>query len=141
MENNLENKAKFFAQHWGQTIASSENGSTYSVEFILGGNALDRHYLELPAYTSITEEHLAELGIKYRTDYCATGSDEQLKEWGHNEEEIRQIHIRNGNRIMNSHFRKANVMDFLRLKGYAVPFHELDVEDLINYGWLKLKTQ
>lgn len=35
--------------------------------------------------------------------------------------------------------RILNVMDYLRSKGYAVPWLDLSVDDLIEYGWVKLK--
>jgi len=34
-----------------------------------------------------------------------------------------------------------HVTDFLRSKGYALPFHGLSVENLIEYGWVKLKQE
>jgi hypothetical protein len=34
----------------------------------------------------------------------------------------------------------VSAYDYLRSKGYALAFHDLSVEDLINYGWIKLKT-
>jgi hypothetical protein len=29
--------------------------------------------------------------------------------------------------------------DYLRSKGYALPWMDLSVEDLVEYGWIKLK--
>ena len=31
-------------------------------------------------------------------------------------------------------------IDYLRSKGYALPYMDLSVEDLISYGWIKLKV-
>ena len=41
-----------------------------------------------------------------------------------------------------THLRNFNQkqVDFLRSIGIALAFHDLSVEDLINYGWIKLKT-
>lgn len=33
----------------------------------------------------------------------------------------------------------ASVSDYLRSKGYAVPFMGLSVETLIEYGWVRLR--
>jgi len=30
-------------------------------------------------------------------------------------------------------------VDFLRSKGYALPFMGLSVDELVNYGWIKFK--
>ena len=32
-----------------------------------------------------------------------------------------------------------HVFDYLRSKGYALPWMDLLVEDLVEYGWVKLK--
>ena len=31
------------------------------------------------------------------------------------------------------------IVDFLRSKGYAIPYLDLSIKDLISYGWVKLK--
>jgi len=33
------------------------------------------------------------------------------------------------------------IVDYLRSKGYALPYMDLSVDDLVNYGWVKLKTK
>ena len=35
--------------------------------------------------------------------------------------------------------KMANTVDYLRSKGYALPWMDLSVEDLVKYGWIKLK--
>lgn len=39
-----------------------------------------------------------------------------------------------------THLRNFNQkqVDYLRSKGYALPFHGLSVSDLENYGWIKI---
>ena len=32
-------------------------------------------------------------------------------------------------------------LDYLRSKGYALPYMDLSVEDLVEYGWVKLKEE
>jgi len=36
-------------------------------------------------------------------------------------------------------FQQSQI-DYLRLKGYAVPFMEYSVEDLVSFGWVRLQT-
>jgi hypothetical protein len=36
---------------------------------------------------------------------------------------------------------KASVVDYLRSKGYALPFLGMSVEEQINLGWIKLKEE
>jgi len=40
--------------------------------------------------------------------------------------------------LKKGHCNKFEVVDFLRSKGYAVPFLEYSVEDLIFFGWVRL---
>lgn len=42
-------------------------------------------------------------------------------------------------RVLDSLIQKTDVVDYLRSKGYALPWKKYSVEQLIEMGWLKLK--
>ena len=40
--------------------------------------------------------------------------------------------------LKKGHCNKFEVVDYLRSKGYAIPFMEYSIEDLISFGWVQL---
>jgi glycogen debranching enzyme len=114
--NTLENKAKFFAQYWGQKVLSdiSNSGNTeiYPVD-ASNMYGIDRSYLELKPLSQITDEDAVMLGY---TD-SKSAIDKHFKMIG----------------------QYTIDADYLRSKGYALPWMDLSVEDLVEYGWIKLK--
>lgn len=126
MENTLENKTKFFAQYWGQQVLSW-SGDTSSHRFnIIGKSNLPIRkgdYLELKPLSAISDEE------------CL-----QISKWLENNEsgfDARPCNIKTYARV---YARKCYyVSDYLRSKGYAIPFMGISVEQLIEYGFVKLK--
>lgn len=106
MENTLENKAKFFAQYWGQKCGKNQ----YCNLSINKSNILNITHLELKPLSQISDENAKKLGFTNSRDFLAVGNKDN----------------------------RYNV-DFLRSKGYALPYMDLSVEDLVEYGWVKLK--
>ena len=126
MKNTLENKAKFFAQYWGQNILRYEPDLGYHriVNDYKIGNA-DEFVAELKPLSQITDEDEKELSamnfISGDRDLIKSGVDFasdciSFWEW---EEGI----------------------SFLRSKGYALPYMGISVEQQIEWGWIKLKQQ
>lgn len=50
----------------------------------------------------------------------------------HNEFLKTMTNVKNGG-VINLH-----AVDYLRSKGYAIPFMEYSVEELVNLGWMRL---
>lgn len=103
MENTKENKAKFFAQYYGQEVLKNRT-SIYRLNHSWNWQH-NSFYLILKPLSSITDEH----------------KDKSIS--------LGETHLRNFNQKQ---------VDYLRSKGYALPFHDLSVDDLINYNWIKL---
>lgn len=119
-ENTLENKAKFFAQYWLQRVLRipSDNIMPYTLQHpYLSDIFMDNdkgYYLELTPLSQITDEDAKHL--RYPDSLSATTT------------------------YKNSIGRTTEESDYLRSKGYILPFLDLSVEDLISYGWVKLKS-
>lgn len=126
MENNLMNKSKFACLYWGQDVykVCSGGGRYYRVSSVCASNVIpcaSEIYLELAPLSSITDEDRDEICNKYAT------------------------HI--GEFIDPDHFHfvildiqdEQFVLDYLRSRGYALPFMGLSVEELVKRNWIKLK--
>ena len=125
-QNTLENKAKFFAQYFGQEVlianphVNQKNPFKCEQPFIYHNT--DIAWLELTPLSQISDEDAIEIS-KF---YPSFGSDirnavkELFQEWN-----VLELSIETG--------------DFLRSKGYALHYMDLSVEDLVEYGWVKLK--
>ena len=114
-ENTLENKRKFFAQYWGQKILLH----VIDVDdiLLLLNNEIDNDVknwlLYLIPISQISDEDAVALGY---TD-SKSAITKHLKMIG----------------------KETSDADYLRSKSYALPWMDLSVEDLIEYGWVKLK--
>lgn len=128
MENNKENKARFFAQYWGQYVLRFPNNDDY-LKIIDWFNFVNG-YLELTSISKITDydaSNIAELSDIMIGNH-KDDNYESLKDF--------KIAIINFYDLKNLPYTAA---DYLRKKGYAVPYDDLSVEQLIEYGWIKLK--
>lgn len=133
MENTPLNKVKFFSQYWGQNIFVNPIldprpvNNIYLFDYVEPED-IDDEYLELKSLSSITDED-------------AIGVINILKVELHSDSEIEFIHnaiktyIDKGYKGIDSH-----ILDYLRSKGYALPWMGLSIETLQEYGWIKLKT-
>lgn len=152
MENTLENKEKFFALYWGQEVLKANKNHEIAWVIGLGGNKpVMQEYLELKPLSSITDEDAIEV-VKLKMFHdnvdindiidikIAKSSDKkgyflslegivQHKRWN---DFVERVFL--GEEKIYSFY-----IDFLRSKGYALPYMGLIVEKLIEYGWVKLK--
>lgn len=128
MENNLENKAKFFAQYWGQkvvynTLFNFDNlndicQATFNIE------ALPHEILHLKPIASITDEDAKNVCLLSRPD---------VKWKNYSREDIKNLALR-------LHQYSIIAYQYLQSKGYALPYMGLSVERLIEYGWIKMEV-
>lgn len=130
MKNTLENKARFFAQYWGQKLLTwkENNGKLKPVNC---GYINDTGvYLELTAPSQITDEHAIEVAkIIWLT----------REHIGHLKEEITDLFSEDVLTLKTPVVYLNRAYDYLRSKGYALPFMGLSVEKQIEYGWVELK--
>lgn len=145
MENTLENKSKFFALYYGQEALTRDDGfrkfwklgSEVSIESSLSKYGYDYgYYLELTSLSQITDEDVIEVCKCMKWNRVLPPNIE-----GHPLDF--SVSISDFNWVKNKSFdwTKINLhtADYLRSKGYALPWMGLSVEQLIEYGWIKLK--
>ena len=122
-EINNENKAKFFAQYWGQRIINWNNNSV-GIGLVNSGYINDVGiWIELKSLSDISNEYAIEVAI--------FEGYERGNSAGHNSF--------NGKRIVTEECNKLSQRsaDFLRSRGYLVPWLGLSCEELIEAGWAK----
>lgn len=107
-EINNENKAKFFALYWGQKVIKDD---TCQLLYVSSNINLehDSWYLNLKPLSSISDE-----------------DKNSILEFV---EKVIPI---------SETYATVFSIDYLRSKGYALPYLGLSVEDLINAGWIKI---
>lgn len=114
-QNTLENKAAFFAQYWGQEIlwANKNQVNPFEVCTSWFTHNLVTSYLELTPLSHISDEDIDVIDLPY-------------------------ISIKD--HLLNDIISQFEA-DYLRSKGYAVPWRDLSVDDLVSYGWAKLRQK
>ena len=122
MGNTLENKAKFFAIYWGQTIYQNSKSDLPNVYCVCDLSlkkpfVMDGHLLLTPL-SQITDEDALKLSEEVY---------QSVNEYGFN-------FYYGGYKSLTS-----EDVDYLRSKGYALPWMGLSVEQLVSSGWIKLK--
>lgn len=125
MENKLENKMKFFALYYGQKAKRSYLPEQSSLSEIDGtcfyiGHLIINGFLELKPLSLITDEDASKIGFINGGDFKFYLEENQL---GFDKIIDRLTPYR---------------VDYLRSKGYALPWLELSVAKLQEYGWIKL---
>ena len=145
-QNTLENKAKFFFQYWGQHVLYFSSDFLRKIDNLTLDSIENDDFLELKPLSQITNEDVIQgIMITYNKTYEDLGEILEVKHYntfssitttraGQNFKTHRSIHHWNGNRKIGS-----MECDYFRSKGYAIPYMDLSVEDLVEYGWVKLK--
>ena len=136
-------KSRFFAQYWGtKTIYV---GGVGKVEVGNGGWDLKHpdFFLQLKSLSNYTDEdaiavekiwrksdnRIEEYFKENESNYKIVGRL-LIKFWGKEEK------LNFQNRI--DHRTIQHITEYLRSKGYALPFMEYSVDDLISFGWVQL---
>lgn len=141
MENTLENKAKFFALYWGQKVVHYNN-NLGGLRNISQEHFNDDSYLELTPSYQITDEDAKRVCEIFDVSYNNNPNDEShfdlegALEWieaFYEEPAGYYVDGYAGNQLLSA-------SDYLRSKGYALPYMGLSVEKQIEYGWVKLKN-
>lgn len=126
-------KCKFFGQYLEQIIAKETkypNSPTINTTSVLLIDELSNYHLELKPLSKITDEDaivVAKIfGMTEDFEFigkmlCTTMFD--------NSDSESETSIFNSN---------AKAVDYLRSKGYALPFRIYSVEDLVSFGWVQL---
>jgi len=140
MENTLENKAKFFAQYWGQKIVHTGSGKSMrglgkeiamcyenadKFQLVLFSN---QRSLQLKPLSSITDEDATEVVAILKTVGVLSSAMREPQKF------LEPLKKGKGTIQLI-----LPVADYLRSKGYALPYMGLSIETLCDYGWIKLQ--
>lgn len=157
-ENTLENKAKFFAQYWGQKVLSSSYHYPNIYEVNRGNiRTEEQDFLELKPISKISDEDAIEVA-RIVSPSLFFGLGNNNKHYVDRNTEPDWISIKHNKKVISvdidfdgyiyeyhedlGYTRPSKSFvgtDFLRSKGYALPYMDLSVKDLIEYGWVKLE--
>lgn len=164
MENNKENKARFFSQYWEQDVGV-EIERTEDYRSVVNEQSIKIiDYLALKPLSAISDEDAIEVANiildldivkRYKTPFTVTRNF-AITGWPY----IKVHHPKNRYSViidcalanfniyeddeaitMAHDMKPCNVIDFLRSKGYAVPFMGASVEELVEWGWVKLVNE
>lgn len=137
LENTIENKARFFALYFNQKVFTHVEYKNDEVDYVtdlsfgfMRRDGKDNKYLlELKPLSSITEEDA--IGV---CDLLGHDKSKSTAETGRKvlETRIYSYKTKNADFILE-------IFDFLRSKGYALPYLGAPVETLQSWGWIKLK--
>lgn len=143
IENTLENKARFFDLYSDQTVICVKNPNYpdqltkhrhtpygYRLEWV--GKTKTTAYAELKPLSSISDEDAISICRIVTSMYS-----EDSRALIHGKALIR--HFRTQSNLWGEDW--IQVIDYLRSNGYALPWMGLSVEDLIEYGWVKLRQE
>lgn len=133
MENTQSNKEKFFAQYWGQKVGKVNSYHQNVISKVCEANISSIDYLELKPLSSITDEDAEKVRTLQMHFPINLSMTFDLKD-----EFMVCLESKYSD---NYEVVNVNSVDYLRLKGYALPWMGLSVEKLQEYGWVKLKSE
>lgn len=134
MENTLENKAKLFAQYWGQRVGNfvGSTGLFTISQLYFKKSSVKQSWLELKPLSSIRDEELTSI-VKF---YEPTAHNVKLED---NQIEFDFIYGDQGSSGAIE-ISDGYCLDWLRSNGFATEWMGLSVENLVSFGWIKLKN-
>lgn len=157
-------KVRFFAQYYGQNILKINGGQGIikCVPFWWEKDSFS--FLELKPLSKITDEDAVKvieifnyktpINYQFTRKKDAFSGDLFRQVFYENiyedsgQEGIDNLKVvanfsNNGIHVLESNREKEywRALDYLRSKGYAVPFMEHSVEDLVSFGWVKLLNE
>ena len=124
-------KCRFFGQYLEQIVAKETkypNSPTINTTTVLLIEQLENYHLELKPLLKITDED----AIGVANIISSTIHDSISKELvTYFKEDI----LKDPEVLCYASYK---TVDFVRSKGYALPFMEYSVEDLVSFGWVQL---
>ena len=136
LENTLENKARFFAQYFGQHVLYFSSDFLRKIDNLTLDSVENDDYLELKPLSQISDEDAIEVSKIFGLGHLSGAIKELILS-------IFRTSINDSGTTSSTNGIKnwLHVFDYLRSKGYALPWMDLSVEDLVEYGWVKLKEE
>ena len=133
-EINNKNKAKFFAQYWEQELVKGTGniGDNFEfVDYVLSDESLanfSESYLLLKSLSQISDEDARVIAEQNRFN----GNYDVFPKVGR--DILRRVFELEDSQMC----LPTESADYLRSKGYALPWMGLGVKELIEAGWIKL---
>ena len=132
-------KCRFFAQYWGQPVQRYENNNYIKVvNGFIETSLLDKDYLLLKPLSKITNEEAIECAKMF--NWLQVSENPEL--WNHpvTKEKVVKMNDNWKYGICILSIEKLNIqqIDYLRSKGYALPFMQYSVDELVKMGWAQL---
>jgi hypothetical protein len=121
-------KSRFFGQYIEQIVAKETkypNSPTINTTTVFSINDLSNYHLELKPLSKMTDKDAEELLPFVSFQFSSKYTDNDIKE------EIKKS-------VLDTEMMPSELFDFLRSKGYALPFMNYSVEDLVSFGWVQL---
>jgi hypothetical protein len=129
-------KCRFFAQYYGQEILRWHQWvvTTPDSKVDLSIPAVEKSgwFIKLKPLSKITKEHIEKFAFLIFNSYF------EIKDIYQNASDTWVIIINEKYYLVQYKDCNQRQIDFLRSEGYAVPFDEYSVEDLISFGWAQL---
>lgn len=133
-QNTIENKARFHALYWGQKVFVFNDEGQYKpgVTYEVDGSSDEHTFLELRSLPDITDEEATAVA-KIWEDSEKIISPEEYDGW------TKEV-------ILDAIPEMENVMllraaDYLRSRGFLLPYLDLSIEQILEYGWARIKSQ
>lgn len=136
LENTIENKARFFAQYFGQYVLKiNPDASKYALNEVgitsLKNEWLEDAILELTPLSQITDKHAIEVSRILDSNFRQPLDDK-----------YKDFHASRGkSHVLPVRPCRSDVADYLRSNSYALDWNGIPVTELINRGWMKYKKE
>jgi hypothetical protein len=137
-ENNLELKAKFFALYFGQKVFHCSLNQKVPHKNTFGRLIKSRDRLELTPLSQISDEDAIEVFNLLLPDSNDDNDGKiffgktYVRSYDTNDVTLKTNH---------TYLETQRLIDYLRSKGYALPYLGISVEEQISRGWIKLKEE
>lgn len=157
MTNTIENKQRFFALYFGQEVLIDDNLWKHKV---LGDTMYwDDCHLELKSLSDISDDDAIEVAkmasnkvgnkkYKYtisekRQNYITVNCGDWLFQISYKCEFEGQFYGYSineyGKSVFTTTYNIHNITDYLRKRGYLIPFDDLTIEQILAYKWAVIK--
>lgn len=156
MKQNIQDKAAFFAQYWGQSVIVSETNGHANKRYKVESSEMHDHfflhecYLELTPLSEITDEDAIEVAKILHGRDCVPeicyndGEQITLSPYGRSAYGWNEININTKGFLSYDRADSLKVIqayDLLRRNGYLIPYAGHTTDQLLEMGWAKLKTK
>lgn len=147
MTQEQKDKQAFFAQYWNQKILKAETNDGKIGTYNIHGSEMHDFFFDYPCWlelkplTSITDEDAIELANRLGEDYVTVNRDTVGCVWIETPHDEYFLCVEDdGVECSSNSFSRCTILiDFLRSRGYLLPFRSYTTDQLIEMGWAKIE--